>query len=74
MNQWDRDNLIFFLTADSGTYKDWYSQATDADKDYATTLLSRYSEELDVRAVMAEDTVKDFTSACTVLQKFRLKA
>ena len=74
MNQWDRDNLVFFLTVDSDTYKEWYAQATAIDKDYASTLLSRYSEELDVRAAMAEDTVKDLTAARAVLQKFRLKA
>lgn len=74
MNQWDRDNLVFFLTADSDTYKEWYAQATAIDKDYATTLLSQYSQELDARAAMAEDTVKDLTAAKNVLQKFRLKA
>ena len=74
MNQWDRDNLVFFLTVDSDTYKEWHAQATAIDKDYATTLLSLYSEELDARAAMAEDTVKDLTTAKTVLQKFRLNA
>lgn len=74
MNQWDRDNLVFFLTANSDTYKEWYAQATAIDKDYATTLLSVYSQELDARAAMAEDTVKDLITAQTILQKFRLNA
>jgi len=74
MNQWDRDNLVFFLTIDPATLREWYDQATVVDKDYASTLLSQYSQELDARAAMAEDTVKDLTTAKTVLQKFRLKA
>lgn len=74
MNQWDRDNLVFFLTVDSATYREWYAQATDVDKDYATTLLSLYSEELDARAAMAEDAVEDLSAAKIALQKFRLKA
>ena len=74
MNQWDRDNLVFFLTVDSDTYKEWYAQATAIDKDYASTLLSLYNRELDVRTAMSEDTVKDLTAARAVLQKFRLKA
>jgi len=74
MNQWDRDNLVFFLTVDSATYREWYDQATDIDKDYATTLLSLYSEELDVRAAMADDAVEDLSAANIALQKFRLKA
>jgi hypothetical protein len=74
MNQWDRDNLVFFLTVDSDTYKEWYAQATAIDKDYASTLLSQYSQELDARAAMAEDTVKDLITAKTFLQKFRLNS
>ena len=74
MNQWDRDNLVFFLTIDSDTYRAWYSQATAVDKDYATTLLSLYSEELDARAAMSEDTVEDLGEANAALQKFRLTA
>ena len=74
MNQWDRDNLVFFLTVDSETFRAWYSQATSVDKDYASTLLSLYSEELDARAAMAEDTVEDLSAANAALQKFRLTA
>ena len=74
MNQWDRDNLVFFLTIDPATLREWYDQATVVDKDYASTLLSLYNRELDARAAMAEDTVKDLSTAQTILRKFRLNA
>lgn len=74
MNDWDRDNLEFFLTVDSNTFRAWYTQATPADKDYASNLLSQFSEELDVRMSMTEDHVDDLSTAQAALQKFRLNA
>ncbi len=74
MNNWDRDNLEFFLTVDSETFRDWYAQATQADKDYASALMAQYSEELDVLLSMAEDAVDDLSAANAALQKFRLNA
>lgn len=74
MNDWDRDNLEFFLTVDTDTFRAWYTQATPADKDYASALMAQYSEELDVRMSMTEDEVDDLSTANKALQKFRLNA
>lgn len=73
MNKWDQDNLLFFLTVDADTYRAWYAQATESDKEYASNLMAVYSQELDVRIALSEDTVTDLTDANTILQKFRLK-
>jgi hypothetical protein len=73
MNKLDQDNLVFFLTADADTFRAWYAQATESDKEYASHLMAVYSQELDVRIALSEDTVTDLTDAKTILQKFRLK-
>jgi len=49
-NEWDRDNLMFLLTAPDLVLKDWYSQADADDLNYAQELLDSYRAELILRA------------------------
>ena len=47
MNQHDRDNLNFLMTASDEVLHEWYSQASEDDLLYAQELLSEYEMELD---------------------------
>lgn len=47
MNQYDRDNLNFLMTASDEVLREWYSLASEDDLLYAQELLSEYEMELD---------------------------
>ena len=47
MNQHDRDNLNFLMTASDEVLREWYSMASEDDLLYAQELLSAYEMELD---------------------------
>ena len=47
MNQHDRDNLNFLMTASDSVLREWYSSASEEDLIYAQELLSAYEMELD---------------------------
>ena len=47
MNQHDRDNLNFLMTAADEVLREWYSMASEDDLIYAQELLSAYEMELD---------------------------
>jgi hypothetical protein len=73
MNQHDRDNLHFLLTASPEVIKDWYSKMDQDDIDYAYELLAAYSKELDsksqellIEAEMAK--MDDYPDARRVIQ------
>lgn len=51
MNQHDRDNLNFLMSAKPEVLKDWYSKMTDDDISYAFELLEMASQEIDERAL-----------------------
>ena len=46
MNQHDRDNLDFLLTASPEVIEDWFEQMSDDDIEYAFELLEAYAQEL----------------------------
>lgn len=46
MNEHDRSNLNFLLTASPEVLKDWQSQMDSDDLEYAQELLNMYAEEL----------------------------
>jgi hypothetical protein len=52
-NEWDRDNLMFLLTAGETEIKHWYAQADADDLMYAQELMASYAEELRLRSEMA---------------------
>lgn len=47
MNQHDRDNLNFLMTAADSVLREWYSSASEEDLIYAQELLDEYQSELD---------------------------
>jgi hypothetical protein len=51
MNQHDRDNLMFLLSIDDATFKDWYKQMDQDDHEYAQELLDMYALELKERSL-----------------------
>lgn len=46
MTEHDRDNLDFLLKCSDEGFKEWFEQASDDDKLYASELLNEYEEEL----------------------------
>lgn len=65
MNQHDRDNLTFLLTASSETLRAWYDLCSDDDLIYATQLLDRYQTQLE-DAIIA-DQIEQQIAAMPVL-------
>jgi len=73
MNQYDRDNLQFLLSADSETIKEWYSKTSHDDHAYAKHLLDTYQEELRVKlSLITDGEISDTTEATDYLRKFQL--
>lgn len=73
MNNLDRDNLMFFLSADDTVWKEWYAQATVADKSYAVSLLNKFQHELELYAAMNDKIpLGSLEESKSILQKFRL--
>lgn len=74
MNENDKQNLQFLLSANEQTLRDWYSHTTDDDHEYAMWLLSSYSQELR-NEIMERIEVRlensNFLEATKVLAKFR---
>jgi hypothetical protein len=72
MDQHDRDNLHFLLTADESTMQDWYSRVSQDDIDYALELLQMAGAELAVKEMeLAEaDEIMDLSQAQAVLSRF----
>lgn len=74
MNNRDRENLEFLLTADKETLREWYNTVSEDDINYATDLLTQYGNELKVRKSLAPiDNVVDVSYANSLLNKYRLK-
>jgi hypothetical protein len=55
MNQRDRDNLDFLLSASPEVIKDWYEQMDDDDIQYAFELLEMAKEELIEQQLVGSD-------------------
>ena len=77
-NEWDRDNLMFLLTADDQCLKEWYAQADADDLQYAQELLASYAEELKIRAqdVLIEDKLygeTSFPEVTNILNSIKVK-
>lgn len=73
MNDWDRENLEFLLTANKEVLDDWYQQLTPDDLLYAFELLARHRDELNERIEeleLAEKEEEGFPEAVSVLEKF----
>jgi len=72
MNQHDRDNLDFLLSANKDTLKEWYDAVEEDDIEYAGEILAQYGEELKIRESMIPDDVNNLDDANTLLKRYRL--
>ena len=67
MNQHDRDNLDFLLSASPEVIRDWYEQMDDDDIQYAFELLEMAKEEL----IEQQLAVSDLSDAKAIILKYR---
>ena len=74
MNQYDRENLNFLLSASRQQLEEWYNSIDHEDLHYAIGLLDKFEKELDIRHSMFEDSVEDFTDSIEILKNFRLNS
>lgn len=72
-NDRDRANLEFLLKCDKESLQDWFKYTGTDDLDYAWSLLSAYSKELDEleQEVAVEEQLADMSSYPTVDQLLR---
>jgi hypothetical protein len=75
MNDHDRGNLRFLMTADETAMQEWYNQVSQDDIDYALELLQMANAELTVKEMeLAEANEQlDLTQAQVILSRFTLK-
>ena len=73
MNDHDKANLEFILTASKETLAEWYESLSEDDLAYAQELLYAARAELNMRLVELFDDVPDVTLAANLLDKYRLK-
>jgi hypothetical protein len=72
MNDHDWVNLQFLLNADKETLADWYSKTDVDDHEYASEIMTMYSEELKVKEVLITDKdIKEFGEASGILSRYR---
>ena len=72
MNNHDRKNLEFLISADKDTIKEWYSTVEEDDHLYASELIAIYSAELKMFEILMEDTVDDLSMASEILNSYTL--
>lgn len=76
MNEHDRENLQFLLNAGEETLRDWYSKVDEDDHEYASEIMTMYSEELAIKsrfyAVEEVDLTGLIPDAESYLKKFSL--
>lgn len=72
MNQHDKDNLQFLLTASPEVLKDWYDSVDRDDHEYAIELIRLHTSEIIVHNMEMADNVTDLSEARQVLAKYRL--
>lgn len=72
MTRHDWDNLQFLLNASEEVLCDWYEKMDKDDHEYASDLLSLYSQELEVKLALINDKeIKEFKEATSILSRFR---
>lgn len=72
MNEHDKANLQFILSASKETLKDWYESLSEDDAVYAEELLARAKTEVMMRIVELNDSVVDVSDANDLLARYRL--
>jgi hypothetical protein len=74
MNDWDRNNLNFFLTASPKAMQEWHRQAEQDDYDYALALIQTAQTELHLQALdqIDAEVQEDVSAAKSILARFAL--
>lgn len=72
MNNFDRDNLDFFLHIDEQEFEEWMEQASDRELQYAMQLIRQSRRELLEQELSLIDTIDDTKQASAILKKFTL--
>ena len=72
MNDFDKDNLEFFLHGDQKEFEEWMNQASSEELDYAIRLIRIAKLELAEQEYAMLDEVPYVTDAKEVLKRFRL--
>ena len=79
MNDFDRENVNFLLTASKADMEEWHRYATDDDYTYALEILRAARSELELQELALLDSEVNETPSCelyeaqSVLSKFTLQ-
>ena len=72
MNEFDKDNLDFFLKTNQAEFEEWMEQANDQELQYAMQLIRQSRRELVEQELSLIDAVNDTKQASDILKKFTL--
>lgn len=72
MNEFDKDNLDFFLKTNQAEFEEWMEQANDQELQYAMQLIRQSRRELVEQELALIDAVNDTKQASDILKKFTL--
>lgn len=73
MNDRDRNNAHFLLSASKEELTQWYKSVSADEIQYATSILNEMAYELDDIALSLEEQPTDFSEAKQILSQFTLK-
>jgi hypothetical protein len=73
MNEFDKDNLDFFLKGPQQEFEDWCEQASTNEINYAINLVRQAKRELELEQVALFDNLPDTVMAKDFLKKYTLK-
>jgi hypothetical protein len=72
MNDFDRDNLNFFINGSQQEFDDWADQAADDELQYAMELIRTARREILEQEAELLDQVEDMSQAQSLLKQFTL--
>jgi hypothetical protein len=72
MNEFDRDNLDFFINTSQEEFDEWMDQASDLELNYAMTLIRTARRELTESELKLLDEIQDTSQAKELLKQFTL--
>jgi hypothetical protein len=72
MNEFDRDNLDFFINTSQDEFDEWMDQASDLELNYAMALIRTARRELTESELKLLDEIQDTSQANELLKQFTL--
>lgn len=73
MNDWDKDNLNFIMTASKAELDEFYEQCDPSDLKYISKLINSELAKLNLALAEYFDEIDSVDQANAVLSKFKLK-